>query len=178
MGAANGFELIADAQDGVAVTHPHLGFLGYSVQQGVGAVHVGEVGASVLPGVGGFHRSAVGLGEVLSSVAHPQHRHVSEHVGQVGPGRVLVAHAVRRTAQDDALHVVRHTFVPIPRDDVGVDIQLRTRRAMSCVYWEPKSRMRMRWCCMDVVVKRKGSWALWEDERSASGIFAPCCTHL
>ena len=28
VGAANGFELITDAQDGVAVAHPHLGFLG------------------------------------------------------------------------------------------------------------------------------------------------------
>ena len=32
VGAANGFELIADAQDGVAVAHPHLGFLGYPIQ--------------------------------------------------------------------------------------------------------------------------------------------------
>src|SRR5512139_1378022 len=35
----------------------------------------------------------------------------------------------------------------------------RTRRAMSCVYWEPKSRMRMRWAwmsCMsaDAVIRR------------------------
>src|SRR5258708_19810734 len=30
----------------------------------------------------------------------------------------------------------------------------RTRRAMSCVYWAPKSRIRTFWCLLDPVIRR------------------------
>ena len=136
-----------------------------------------EHGLAVLAVPGALHLAAQHVAHELHAVADAHDRHPQLEQLRVAARRAALVHAVGPAREHDPARVAGlERLRPRPRrQDLRVDRSSRSRRAMSWVYWEPKSRMRMVSLCMDrcgsgiIPSGRDATRGSREDERTGTG---------
>ena len=140
-------------RDLVAVAHPHVEeavpFLVRPVLEAAKELRVparANFGVAEFAHLADLHVAAQLRGHRLHAVADAEHRHALRPHRSRRARRVAFGDAVGAAREDDALRGERadERVVDVERVDLAVDVSSRSRRAMSCVYCAPKSRMRMR----------------------------------
>ena len=129
-------------RDRIAVRHPYLRGFGQAAHQRVVSIAHREHGAAVFTAGGGLHLAAEGRCEELRAVAdaqqgqlpHGRKDRVSERSRPGGEGTARQNHTPHRSVERRNL---------VEGVDFAMGVNSRTRRAMSCVYCEPKSRIRI-----------------------------------
>ena len=134
----------------VAVRHPDGEFLGQSLKQN-GIRNDVDFRAAVLALVRRAHFAAERVHHELQSVADAEHGHAQVEDARVGGRRVFVVDRPWRARKDDAdgrVALTSSSFA-VHGSTTEKTFCSRMRRAMSCVYCAPKSRMTMDWLSED-----------------------------
>ena len=147
------------------MAHPDFGFVGQAGEQ-VGVRGDRDLCPAIFAGRGAGDFAPQLLAGQLHAVANAQHRNAEvENARDRTSGAASFVDAGRAAGEDDAPRGQLGDPLGGDRvaDDLAVDVASRTRRAMSCAYCEPKSRIRT--FSSATRGPRRGAGALWWSSR-------------